>query len=63
MDEIEKYETFMRGAFTMLESVRTQVIKNELSYANDLEKQILIPCEEEWKQALDLYREFNGTKV
>ena len=39
MDEIEKYETFMRGAFTMLEGIRMQVAKNKPSYADDIEEQ------------------------
>lgn len=59
MDKIEK---FMRGAFKMLNDIRTRVLENKLSYADDLEEQILTPCEEEWKQALDLYRDFHKTK-
>lgn len=52
-------EKFIRGAFKMLDDIRTRVLENKLSYADDLEKQILTPCEEEWKQAWDLYREFH----
>lgn len=59
MDGIEK---FVRGAFKMLDDIRTRVLENKLSYADDLEKQILTPCEEEWKQALVLYREFMEQK-
>lgn len=61
MDEIEKYEIFMRGVFKMLDNIRTRVLENKLSYADDLEKQILTPCEEEWKQAWVLYHEFHKT--
>ena len=58
MDEIEKYETYMRGAFSMLNFIREELNKSNFNYLeDDMEERILTPCEHQYKTALDLFHE------
>ena len=63
MNEIEKYEIYMRGAFSMLNFIREKYNNtHDLNFVDEIEDKILTPCEHQYKTALDLFYKANNLK-